>query len=705
MGKIRGERLFERATLVGRAADISNVSAQLEQRLVTLTGMGGVGKTSLAMAVLGIVSERFDDVWFCELASVFEADSIDEAVADSIGAFWNHDASAVEAVTSALQGRHALLVLDNVEQIVGGAGRFVARLLAACPDLRVLVTSREALRLDGEVVLRVAPLPIDDEALTLFAWRAAAVSPSFSLAEHASAVRDICGAVDGLPLAIELAAARLATLSVNDVRDRLDQRFGLLRGDDRNERHATLAATVQWSYDLLGPDERQLFDRLSVFHGGFDLTGAGAVLESARRGRIEEFDVVRLVDSLTAKSMLTRVEGIGGPRWEILETLRHFGDRQLAERGERSSVRNAHLDHMLSVASLAGAICHSDQWSEGVARFRLEWDNLRSAVDWAIGTQRLRDVDRLLRDMFLMSRWSLETEPSTWALRATERGSVTDTAAGAPAFLHVAFRHFLSGDHERALEANLAALDATGTPSDWSWARQYAAIELLYLGRTAEAAAMADRMLAEPPPRAVERAMQMSAHAVFKLFAGQMDVDTAITAISRSHDVAASTLNPVALGHVSYNLGLAAITGERADDAGAAFGEAMRLGREHGIPNLVGYVLTARVYTPGRDGLAVAADALDYWRTHRDVGNEFVVLEATGINLVELGRLEDAGMVLGNLDQDPRRIASSVDRRNAAMAKILRSRKGKAALLRGATMSRNELLDHARAAVATVLAQ
>jgi predicted ATPase len=666
--------------------------------------MGGVGKTSVAMAVMDVVSERFDDVWFCELASVFEADAVDDAVADSIGAFRNHDATAVEAVISALHGRHALLVLDNVEQVVGGAGRFVARLLEACPELVLLVTSREMLRLDDhEVVVPISPLPIDHEAPILFARRAAAVSPGFSLDEHSSAVRDICRALDGLPLALELAAARLATMSVDDVRDRLDRRFGLLRAEGGNERHATMAATVQWSYDLLAPNERELFDRLSVFHGGFDLTGAAAVLGSARGGRLEERDVVAVLESLTAKSMLTRVEGIGAPRWEILETLRHFGDRQLAERGERSSVRNSHLDHMMSVASLAGAVCHGEQWSEGVARFRLEWDNLRAAVDWAIGTQRPRDVDRLLRDMFLMSRWSLESEPSTWALRATQRGSVTDAAAGSPAFLHVAFSHFLSGAHELALEANLAALEAAGTPSDRSWARQYAAIELLYLGRTAEAAAMADRMLADPPPRAVERAMQLSAHAVFKLLAGQMDVDTAISTIDRARELAASTSNPVALGHVAYNRGLAAITGGRVDEAKEAFGDAMRLGREHGIPNLVGYVLTAQVYAPGRDGLAVAAEALDYWRTHRDVGNEFIVLEATGINLLELGRVEDAGIVLGSLEHDPRRIALSLGRRNAAMKKISGNRKGKAALLKGAAISRSDLLDHARAAAASVL--
>ena len=374
-------------------------------------------------------------------------------------------------------------------------------------------------------------------------------------------IRRICRELDGLPLAIELAAALLSTMTIEEVGGRLERRFGLLRGEGRDPRHATLAATVQWSYDLLDASERRLFDRLSVFQSGFDLNGAVAVIGTSRPTPSAQVD--GLIRAIAAKSMVVRTESAGAPRWSMLETIREFGDRQLAERGERSTVRNAHLEHMMSVASLAGAVCRGEQWSEGVGRFHVEWDNLRAAFDWAVGTQRSGDVDRILRDVMFMSRWTLESEPARWADHAIERSVATGMTLGAPAHLLAAFGHFVVGDHESALRANLQAIESLGTPSDRAWARHYAAIELLYLGRTAEAAAMADEMLDEPPPRQVEKAMQLSAHAVFKLLAGHVDVDGATIEIDQSERWASATGNPVARGHVAYNRGMVAVVAQR----------------------------------------------------------------------------------------------------------------------------------------------
>jgi len=696
--------MFESGTpteLFGRQLDITATAELLDRRLVTLTGAGGVGKTVLAHAVVESERDRFGGVWFCELAGVVEAGVLADAVADEIGAVRIDDAPAATAVASALHGRRALLVLDNVEQVASATGRFVSQLLATCDDLTVLVTSRHALQIDTEQVRSIEPLDPDTDAYELFVARARWARPDIDPSAGGEAIRRICRELDGLPLAIELAAALVSTMTIAEIGVRLERRFGLRRGEERNRRHSTLASTVQLAYDLLDATERRLFDRLSVFHGGFDLNGVVTVVSSTRPTPSAHVD--RIIRSIAAKSMVERVESVGAPRWAMLETLREFGDRQLAERGERSTARNAHLEHMMSVASLAGAVCRGEQWSEGVRRFRLERDNLRAALDWAIGTQRSGDVDRILRDVMFMSRWTLESEPALWAHRAIERSAATGMTLGAPAHLLAAFGSFVVGDHEAALRSNLTAIGSLGTPSDRAWARHYAATEFLHLGRTADAASMADEMIDEPPPRQVEKAMQLSAHAVFKLLAGHLDADGAMIEIDRAERWAVATGNPVARGHVAYNRGVVAVVDQRDAAAHEAFTHALELGRLHGIPNLVGCALTAQVYDPGVRGLTVAAETLDYWQDHHDLGNEFVVLEATAINLIEQSRLADGAVVLGHLAADPRRIASSAGRRAAADEAIAGHRKSRAAFVRGATLTRQEVLNHARAATRSAL--
>jgi predicted ATPase len=695
--------MMQPTELFGRQSDIAAISALLDRRLVTLTGVGGVGKTVLAHAVVESEGDRFGWVRFCKLAGVVDAGALAAAIADAIGAVSIDGPPPVTAIGSALHRRRALLVLDNVEQVAGAAGRFVTQLLASSHDLTVLVTSRQALQVDPEHVRSVEPLNPDIDAYEMFVARARRAGNDVDPLVDGDAIRRICRELDGLPLAIELVAALASTMTVEEISVRLARRFELLRGEGRDPRHTALASTLQWSYDLLDATERRLFDRLSVFQGGFDLNGSVAVISASRPTPSVEVD--RSIRSIAAMSMVDRVEGAGAPRWAMLETTREFGDRQLAERGERSGARNAHLEHVMSVASLAGAVCRGEHWNEGVRRFRLEWDNLRAALDWAIGTQRSGDVDRILRDVMFMSRWTLESEPARWAERAIERSAATGMTLGAPAHLLAAFGHLVVGDHERALHANLTAVESLGTPSDRAWARHDAAIDLLSLGRTADAASLADEMLDEPPRGQIEQAMQLSAHAVFKLHAGRLDADEAMIEIDRADRSAAATGNPVARGYVAYHRGIVALVDQRGGAARQAFASAMDLGRLHGVSNLVGQVVAARVYQRGVRGLTVAAEAFDAWRDHDDLRNEFVVLEATAINLVEQNRIAEGAVVLGHLAADPRRIAASAARRAAADEVVTGHRRSRAEFARGATLSRHEVLIHAREATRSALGE
>lgn len=685
--------------LIGRDDDLAGLLAVVTPgSITTISGVGGVGKTSVAGALMEAVADRFDDRWMCELAAVFDADSVGMAIEDTVGALPHEDGTSVDALVSVLRGRSALLVLDNVEQVVGATARLCTKLRSACPELSIVATSRELLRVPGEQVWTLDPLGLEGDAAELFIRRARLVDPDFDPTIHTAQIDEVCRALDGLPLALELAAAQLATMSIGDLAGRLDQRFRILRDTDRSDRQATLGATVRWSYDLLGAAERRLFDRLSVFHGGFDAVAARGVLDPSDR----DLEVGHMLELLADRSMVARSKRMPG-RYEVLESLRHFGDRQLADRGERSSARSAHLDHVVSLVGEASAHCYGSDWKRGVERFSVEWDNIRAAMNWAIDLQRTGDVDRLLRDLFFMCRWTVETEPAVWSIRAIERGEATDQPVGAPAHLHLAFARFLAGDHEEALAANETALKRRPTPSDRGWARHYGAVELLYQGRTAEAAQLADAMMIDVPPRPVEQAMQLSAGAVFKLYAQHVSYDEALESNERAAGIARESGSPVALGHVTYNQGLVAYTRGDVEHARARFSEALEIARSEHIANLTGYVLVSQVYAPGYSGLAAAQEALAYWQRHQDVGNEFVVLEAAAINLAEIGRLESAGVILGNLDQDPRRLASSKPRREAAAGEIALHRRSEQWRQRGVEMTRLQLLAYADEAISAAL--
>jgi predicted ATPase/DNA-binding CsgD family transcriptional regulator len=387
------------SSMVGRDRERKEAGRLLaDRRLLTLTGPGGSGKTRLALAVAGDVAGGFEDgVWWVALASLSDRELVAQAVASVLGAREQPGRSLGETLADHLASRETLLILDNCEHLVDACARLADALLRSCPNLRVLSTSREALGVAGEMVLLVPPLSLPDpghlpppeeleryEAVRLFVERARYATSSFELtARNASAVARLCSNLDGIPLAIELAAARTKVLSVAQISSRLAENFRLLRSKSHtaDPRQQTLAATLEWSHELLSEPERVLFCRLSVFAGGFTLEAAERVCAG---GDIGEDDVLDLLSRLIDKSLVLTDEHLGEVRYRLLETVRQYGREKLEELGEAGEVRHRHAAWFLALAERAEPELKRRQQVVWLARLEKEHDNLRAAMRWLL---------------------------------------------------------------------------------------------------------------------------------------------------------------------------------------------------------------------------------------------------------------------------------------------------------------------------------
>jgi non-specific serine/threonine protein kinase len=388
--------------LIGREAETAAIKQLLMQsgaRMLTLTGPGGTGKTRLAVQVASdLMAEFAHGVWLVPLASINDPGLVASVIAQTLGLKESADLTLTEGLKDYLREKQMLLLLDNFEQIVA-AGPLVAELLSACPKLKTLVTSRAALHLRWEHEFPVPPLAIPDllqttpeslgqsPAVDLFIQRARAVRPEFALTqENARAVAEICARLDGLPLAIELAAARIKVLTPQAIQQRLDRRLQLLTGGARDlpARQQTIRNTITWSYDLLGESEKILFRRLAVFVGGFTLEATESV---CNRGGELEPDTLDTVTSLVDKSLLRQKEQDDGePRFTMLETIKEYGLEQLKSSGEAQTIRQAHTKFFLDLAQNAEHALTGANQKMWLDRLEMEHNNLRAALRQAAET-------------------------------------------------------------------------------------------------------------------------------------------------------------------------------------------------------------------------------------------------------------------------------------------------------------------------------
>jgi predicted ATPase/DNA-binding XRE family transcriptional regulator len=471
----------EPTPFIGRGQEIEQVCALFKAphvRLVTLTGPGGSGKTRLALRVATTLAHFHDGVFFVDLAGRADPAFVPQTIAEVLGIKEQSGQDLTDMLSDALHDKHLLLILDNFEHLLDAAS-VVSILLDRCPSLHILATSRIPLHLSREHEYPVHPLPVPDTArpcapadlmrvdsVGLFLERAQAVRPDFTLtADNAAAVAHICARLEGLPLSIELAAARVKFFSPQELLQRLDQRLTLLTGGakDRPSRQQTLRATIDWSYSLLSDEERVLFARLSVFAGGCTLEGAEAVC-----GCEETLDLLEAIPSLTDKSLLLHEEKDGESRFTMLETLREYAAERLAEAGQSSSMREAHARYFFQLAGnveleLVGR--HQVAWMQWLDR---EVDNVRTALAWFIDAGRADAALQLAGNLWrYWDSRALFTEARRWLQTGLDINGGVDPTGRAYEYLGlVAWRQGDRLETRRLLEAHLEA--ARGRKDDMS---------------------------------------------------------------------------------------------------------------------------------------------------------------------------------------------------------------------------------------------
>jgi len=496
-------------SLVGREQEVNEIRQLLEShRLVTLVGTGGAGKTRVAIAVGAELLERFDDgVWFVELAPISDPSLVAGAVARVLNVRESPNSPLLDTLIAYLERRRQLLILDNCEHVIDEVRRVVTAILRGSAEATVLATSRESLNVGGERVYRLPSLAVPPPnhavsaepamrygAVALFGERAQAADPHFSVTDdNAAFVSEIAARLDGIPLAIELAAARIKVLSPQQLATRLNERFRLLTGGDRSAlpRHQTMRALIDWSFDLLSEQERALFARLSIFAGGFTLDSAAAVCGG---DELDEIAVLELLSSLVDKS-LVQADPEGDGRYRLLESTRQYGREKLIEKGEHAAIAHAHARAFLDLARRLEHGYNTTSDREWSAQVEPEMENWQAALEWSLAGGGDVPLGRQMATT-LARAWAFlaTTEGRRWIALAQE--SIDDSTPPetiASLDMSEASIDAVLGLHKSsyvAAERALARYRSLGDPLGTAHAQRHAGRGLILIGRIAEGEAL-----------------------------------------------------------------------------------------------------------------------------------------------------------------------------------------------------------------------
>ena len=654
--------------LVGRESDLENLRVVLHsERVITLVGPGGVGKTRLARRLASENDGFPEPAAFIDLAVLREPSDIAARVATALDVQQRQQRSIEETLIDVLREHNRLVVLDNCEHMIDGVAALARRLAAECPRLHLLMTSREPVAIPGEVVWVVAPLAITSEeessdgtsdvarspAVELFIERATSARSGFvPTPEVLPVIAELCRRLDGLPLAIELAAVRLRSLSPAGIIERLDHRFDLLstgaRSGDR--RHQSLQSMVEWSYMLLLPDEQRLFEELSVFSGTFNLAAVNAIC--GELGRDDERVLYALVD----KSMVQVID-FEEPRYQLLETLRDFALQQLPAARDASTLADRHRIWFLDLCERAAdGMDGPDEriWSSRVER---DFDNLRAVHSRALNTA---DVDTAVRLVAALREYAfrrMRSELTSWALATARLAAAADHSEFPIVLATVAYGHFVKGDLDAAIgvanEARSAA-ERLQVPS-CGLAERTLANAHFYLGNTAEGQRWMDLMIALA--RSSDHSARM-AHALYMRSIAETTLGRPVRGAALAGESLAAAVTcgaPTARAQSAYALGVSLESSEP-DAATVHLRQAVHFALEGGNRWIEAFASTAVLWAQARAGATLAAlsgfaPVIEAWYRGGDWANQWLSLRYVANILQQVADHESAAVVYGALSQ------------------------------------------------------